>query len=95
VSSERDLADKLKALYNDGKLPALIYVDAGNEPFLSDSLGGVAGGSGAGHWVTVTGFDETSGTVSVDNQWGSGFDHESMTLADLYAATRPIAGHPT
>ncbi|HEY9867591.1 MAG TPA: hypothetical protein V6D08_00165 [Candidatus Obscuribacterales bacterium] len=94
VSSERDLEDRLQALSNDGKLPALIYVDSGNQPFLADSLGGVAGGSGAGHWVTVTAFDKNNGTVSVDNQWGSGFDRE-MTLAELYAATKPVSGHPT
>lgn len=95
VSDERDLAGKLKALSDGGKLPALIYVDAGNEPFLADSLGGVAGGSGAGHWVTVTAFNETAGEVAIDNQWGSGFDRPNMPLAELYAATKPVSKQST
>lgn len=89
VDSEKELTTKLAELKRDGKLPIIVYVDAANEPFLTDSGAGTAGGSGAAHVVTITDYDETTGKVSIDNQWGKRVDHDGasgISVHDLYLA---------
>jgi LysM repeat protein len=90
VDSEQDLRQTLTRLRQGGHLPAQIIIHSGNEPFFADSGGGVAGGSGGWHVVTVRDFDERTGRVSLDNQWGTEADHTSgneMNVSDLYLAT--------
>jgi hypothetical protein len=87
VNSEKELGDKLTELKEGGKLPAVIFVDTNNEPFWTDSRAGLAGGSGGGHFVTVTDYDPKSGKVTVDNQWGERTDHSDVNLRALYIAT--------
>lgn len=87
VNSEKELGDKLKELKEGGKLPAVMFVDTNNEPFWTDSRAGLAGGSGGGHFVTVTDFDPKTGKVTVDNQWGARTDHSDINIRALYIAT--------
>src|SRR5262249_17987192 len=89
VGSEQELRSQLTMMKNahPPQLPAVIFVHSQNEPFFSDSGGGKAGGSGAGHFVTVTDFDSHPGKVSIDNQWGKGSDHKDVSVGQLYRAT--------
>lgn len=95
VSSEKDLNDRIReaAEAKPPKLPLIIGVHTGNEPFLHDSGGGAAGGSGGGHVITVTGYEAgPPARVHVDNQWGEGVDYQgnrSMSVHDLYLTMRP------
>ncbi len=86
--SEAELGKKLEQMKKDGKLPAIIWVDAQNEPFFTDSGAGSNGGSGGAHVVTITDYDPKSGRVQIDNQWEQADDHP-VSLHDLYLATRP------
>ncbi|HEY9870820.1 MAG TPA: LysM domain-containing protein, partial [Candidatus Obscuribacterales bacterium] len=90
IDSEQDLRQTLTRLRQGGHLPAQMIIHSGNEPFFGDSGGGVAGGSGGWHVVTVRDFDERTGRVSLDNQWGTDADHtkgNEMSVSDLYLAT--------
>src|SRR5262249_37557927 len=101
VDSEQALKDALVSAKEKGRLPIIISVDTGNEPFFTDSgakaAGGAgadaAGGSGDWHAVNITDYDAASGLVSVDNQWGTNNDRltgdRRISLADLYRATLP------
>jgi hypothetical protein len=86
VSSEKDLRDALIDIKKGGQLPAIIRVHTGNEPFLSDQGGTLSRSKGVWHVVSVTAFDEQTGKVSIDNQWGKSSDHQ-MKIGDLYNAT--------
>jgi hypothetical protein len=89
VSSEQDLANVLKNIKHDAKgnkMPVVIRVHTGNEPFLSDQGGGFSRSRGVWHVVNVVDYDETTGKVTVDNQWGKSCDHV-MKIKDLYTAT--------
>jgi len=72
-------------------------IHTGYEPFFSDSGAASAGGSGGWHFVTITGYDASSGLVSVDNQWGERNDRLMgdcrVSTADLYRATTPKKVH--
>jgi hypothetical protein len=96
-SSPEDLGQELANLKAQGKLPAIIQVDCGNEPFFSDSKGEHAGGVAAGHFVTVTDYQPgPPAKVSIDNQWGKGCDHSgdnALSLNELYRATVPPGSH--
>jgi hypothetical protein len=72
--NEAELNRRLQDLKKEGKLPVMIAVDTGQEPFASDASGRPADGAGGKHFVTVTDIDE-NGNVSIDNQWGSTGDH--------------------
>ncbi|HEY9784022.1 MAG TPA: hypothetical protein V6D17_01385 [Candidatus Obscuribacterales bacterium] len=94
VSSEKELKDKLADMKAKGQLPAIIMVDAGNQPFWGDggkyNAPSKDGGDHGWHVVTVTDFDPATGRASVDNQWGNAKDHlggGSISIGDLYLAT--------
>ncbi len=85
IGSEAELKAKILEAQKDGKLPIILGVNSGQEPFYSDSHGGAAGGSGGGHVVTITGIDK-DGKVQVENQWGKESKH-SVDMHELYIAT--------
>lgn len=87
VNSEQEMKDTLAKLKREGKLPVIVSVDARNEPFWSDSGGGKAGGSGAGHVVTITDYDESTGKAKMQNQWDSASSHD-ITAKQLFEATK-------
>jgi hypothetical protein len=92
VASEADLKDALSNLKKSGQLPAIIRVHTGNEPFLTDQGGGLSRSRGVWHVVSITAYDEQSGKVWMDNQWGKSSDHQ-MKVGDLYKATLEPPGN--
>jgi YD repeat-containing protein len=90
---------KSKERRNDGsevsKLPIILCVHTGKKPFSgSEDEGGSGGSKGSWHVVTVTGYDEKTGMVQLDNQWGRKWDHlgradgkSLVHVRDLYPAT--------
>ncbi len=89
--TQKEMEDYIKQAKADHKLPIVLGVHTGQEPFLHDSGNGSAGGSGGGHVVTITDYDESTGRVKIDNQWGSSADHLSdkgVHISDLYRASR-------
>lgn len=88
VTSEEDMGKALEQAKKDGKMPVIVWVDAQNEPFFTDSGAGTNGGAGGAHVVTITDYDPVTKQVQVDNQWSQSADH-SVSLHDMYAATRP------
>ena len=88
IDSEESLHEYLRQAKADGKFPILLTVHTGNEPFWTDSGRGSAGGSGGGHIVTITDFqDGPEPKVTIDNSWGSGVDHDAsnpVSLDELY-----------
>ena len=104
VGSEEELKAKLKEMKADGKLPAIVEVNTGNSPFWGENVslnpGSFAPKAGANgeHVVTVTDYDEKTGKVSLDNQWGKGRDHigaSGISTGDLYGATLPPGSQET
>jgi hypothetical protein len=95
--SPEELGTQLASLKAAGKLPAIIQVDCGNEPFCTDSKGAFLGDSQAAHYVTVT--DYVAGPpakVAVDNQWSRNTNHlddKAISLDTLYYATLPAGSH--
>jgi hypothetical protein len=98
VHNEQEFEAAIARAKENGQLPVVIRVHSGNEPFLHDSGGGKAGGSGGWHVVTVTDYTPANtgpppepAKVEVDNQWGEGADHQgdkAITAHDLYMSTR-------
>ncbi|MBX9723709.1 MAG: hypothetical protein K2X81_20050, partial [Candidatus Obscuribacterales bacterium] len=89
--SEDEMKTFIKDAKEHGKLPIIMGVHTGQEPFLHDSGGGSAGGSGGWHVVTITDYDESSGKVQIDNQWGKSADHQgdkAVHIHDLYRTSR-------
>lgn len=81
---------RIRLIEMKDKLPAIIRVDSYNEPFLTDSGGGEAGGSDGWHVVTITDFDPETDRVSIDNQWGTDSDRtgeRAVSVEDLYLAS--------
>ncbi len=90
---------KGKEKRNDGsevsKLPIILCVHTSKQPFSgSEDEGGSGGTKGSWHVVTVTGYDEKTGMVQLDNQWGRKWDHlgradgkSLVHVRDLYKAT--------
>lgn len=94
VRSAEELGQTLEQMKREGKLPAIIWVDAQNEPFFTDSGAGTNGGSGGAHVVTITDYDPATGRAQVDNQWDQADDHE-VSIHDLYRATLPSTDSAT
>ncbi|HEY9871408.1 MAG TPA: hypothetical protein V6D08_19780, partial [Candidatus Obscuribacterales bacterium] len=92
IKSEQELSEALALAVRNGRLPVIVRVDAGNQPFFRDSDGGTAGGSDGAHVVTVTGYDQgPPARVTIDNTWGSKSDHpggSEISLHDLYLSMR-------
>ncbi|HEY9715417.1 MAG TPA: hypothetical protein V6C72_18230 [Chroococcales cyanobacterium] len=84
-TSEAELKQKIEDAQKNGKLPLILAVNSGQEPFFTDSGGGAAGGAGGGHVVTIEGIDK-DGKVIINNQWGADSKH-SVDLHELYMAT--------
>ncbi len=91
-ADEGELKDEIARAKAEHKMPVIIRVHTGEEPFLHDSGGGKAGGSGGWHVVTITDYDEKTGCVKIDNQWGSSVDHpgdkDTVSVHDLFRASR-------
>jgi len=89
VGSEAELKNMLIDLKNKGRLPVIITVHTGNEPFKSDSRA-TTSSAGVWHVLSVTDIDPVTGKVSVDNEWGTQNDHigkKAIDVAQLYKAT--------
>lgn len=92
ASSKEELASKIRRAYDTGNLPLVIGVNTGNQPFRAD--GGSSGPSGGWHVVTITGYenDVPGGAVKIDNQWGTGDDHQTpkrvIAIDDLFHTMR-------
>lgn len=89
IKSEQDLAEAIKRLKAENKLPVVLRVDCKSEPFFTDSGGGIEGGSEGAHVVTVRDIVGSPPRVMIDNQWGEKDDHltDGVPLHDLYIAT--------
>ncbi len=91
-SSEQDFNDHLARLKSEGKLPAILQIDAGNEPFVYDFRNRAIDDSSGAHVVTIQDYHPgPPPKVEIANQWGSGANHlkeNAMTVHDLYLATR-------
>ena len=87
--TEEDLGRILLDLKARGELPAMLGINAGNEPFYSDQSAGSFNLGDGGHALTVLDYDPDTGMVKVDNQWGKSKDHidKPISLRDVYAAT--------
>ena len=86
VNSAQELEAKLRELKQGGKLPVVLPVWANNEPFLSDSGGGDPRGQEGQHVITITDYEERTGKIRIDNQFGHGSDR-SFTAKELYSCT--------
>lgn len=75
IDDRASLVKELTNLNQHRGFPIIVGVDTRNEPFLSDSGQGAAGGSGGSHVVTITAFDPVTGKVAIDNQWKAAADH--------------------
>jgi len=91
VASPEELRNTLVRLQREGRLPVIVSVHLGNEPFYRDSGSELSGDGGGWHVVTATHIDEQSGLVSVDNQFGREADHigsAGISVEDLYLTMR-------
>lgn len=88
-SNMDEFARKLALCKRKGRLPVLLALHTGNQPFFEDSGNGTAGGSGGWSVVTVTDYNEKEQLVEIDNQWGSQSDHMNapLTLKEVYYST--------
>jgi hypothetical protein len=85
--NEKEFAQALHDAKASGKLPLTLWVDTRKSPFKSET----GGGEGGGHFVTVTDYDEKTGKVHVQNQWGYKNNHtgdRALPLHKLYEATQ-------
>src|SRR5262249_38285338 len=92
VNTESDLASRLTQAGRDSGYPVVIAVNTQREPFSHDYRGELSGGPEPYRIVTVTGFDPSTGRVSIAEHRGSAHDHigdNAIPLHDLYMATRP------
>ncbi len=89
--NEEQMKEALAKAKAEHKMPVIMRVHTGEEPFLHDSGDGKAGGSGGWHVVTITDYDEKTGRAKIDNQWGSKVDHASgneVSSHDLFMSSR-------
>ncbi|HEY9869366.1 MAG TPA: hypothetical protein V6D08_09390 [Candidatus Obscuribacterales bacterium] len=85
--NEEQLKQALEKAKADGKMPVILKVNTGQEPFFTDSRGGNAGGSGGPHVVVITDFDPKTGEAKINNQWGRATDHP-VNIHELFRATK-------
>lgn len=85
VDSEEAFKAFLSEAKDSHKLPLIVAVHTSNEPFWSDSGGGMAGGSGGGHVVMITDFEAgPPSKVTIDNSWGTRNDHDASKAVDVH-----------
>lgn len=83
VRDEKQLAIALAKLSEEGRLPIIVGVYTGTEPFNTDANN--AGARGGKHVINVTGFKPGSPpTVSIDNQWQVQADHANLPVSKLF-----------
>jgi hypothetical protein len=91
LSSEKQLAESLARLKEQGKFPAIIGLDGADrvlgsglpkDPRMSQSR------EFEGHMLSVTDYDAAKGRARLSNQWGQASDRW-MSIKDLYRATDP------
>jgi hypothetical protein len=93
-TSKEDFIQKLTDAQNQGKMPLVIAVAAG-DPFF-----GNGGGHELNHAICIDSYDPVTRTVVIDNQWGDSFDwgtskvmgspsdrNTSASIDDFYPAT--------
>lgn len=87
IDNEQQMNTALARLKAEGRLPIIVGVHTGQEPFATDV--GEAGARGGAHVVTITDYNPgPPPVVSVDNQWHAGADHANLPVSDLYKAMR-------
>lgn len=95
IDSVQDLEGAIRLLKQQNRLPAIVTVHTGHEPFYTASGAGTAGGSGGWHVVTVGDiFQGSDGKcyVTVFSNWGSGANFvgsRAMPIERLYQSTFP------
>jgi hypothetical protein len=95
IDSVRDLEGAILLLKQQNRLPAIVTVHTGHEPFYTASGAGAAGGSGGWHVVTVGDiFQGRDGKcyVTVFSNWGSGANFvgsRAIPIENLYQSTLP------
>lgn len=88
INSPEELAAKLKQMKAEGKMPPILLIDANDKLFFN-------GPADKRNWhvVSITGYDERTGMVTISNQWGKPQDRQ-IPLADLYRAMNPGRPQP-
>jgi hypothetical protein len=97
--TKEELIQKLTEAQEQGKMPVIIAVAAG-DPFF-----GNGGGHDLDHAICIDKYDPVTRTVVVDNQWGSQYDFGTSTVMgspddrntaasidDFYPATQGTLG---
>ena len=87
--NEAEFKQALTDAKKNGEMPLTVWVDSRQPPF---GNGQQAGGGGGGHFVSITDYDDKTGKVSVDNQWGKDADHlgdNGVPLHEMFEATHP------
>lgn len=93
IRDEKHLNDTLAKFKKEGRLPMIVQVHTGAEPFRSDS----GGGHGGQHVVTITDYDPGSPgpppvapSVKIDNQWNKESDHKDVQVSQLFNAMQRV-----
>jgi len=81
VRSAEELGRTLEQMQREGRLPAIILIDADHPSF-----GGTGDGTPGWHVVTVRGYNPETGEVDISNQWGAASDR-SISLQNLFDST--------
>lgn len=83
VKDEKQLNEALAKLKAEGRLPIIVGVHTGTEPFSTDA--NEAGARGGRHVVTITDYNPgPPATVSIDNQWDKSADHGKLETSQLF-----------
>ncbi len=93
IRDEKHLNEALAKFKKEGRLPIIVQVHTGAEPFRSDS----GGGHGGQHVVTITDYDPGSPgpppkapSVKIDNQWNAESDHKEVPVGQLFKAMERV-----
>lgn len=81
VRSAEELGRTLEQMQREGRLPAIILIDADHPSF-----GGTGDGTPGWHVVTVRGYNPETGEVDISNQWGAASDRP-ISLQNLFDST--------
>ncbi|HEY9868633.1 MAG TPA: hypothetical protein V6D08_05665 [Candidatus Obscuribacterales bacterium] len=87
IRDEKQFNEALARLKAEGRLPIIVGVHTGTEPFSTDA--GEAGARGGAHVVTITDYNPgPPPTVSIDNQWSKDADHKDLPVSELFKSMR-------